>query len=142
MKHAIECIGFKPMKKNTLKGFVDVSIPALNLIIRNISLHERNGGPAAGHWPGKISLGDQEIELGAHSVFICPALARVLPPAARGSRHRVDQWQEEVEQTYRPAATHGLPRSSPLSQHEVRHAYLAANPTSWLRCMGRRYHRL
>jgi len=46
MKHAIECIGFKPMKKNTLKGFVDVSIPALNLIIRNISLHERNGGPA------------------------------------------------------------------------------------------------
>jgi hypothetical protein len=43
MKHQVDCIEFKPYRKNTLVGFADISIPELRLVIHDVTLHEKAG---------------------------------------------------------------------------------------------------
>lgn len=39
-KLEIECIGWKPLERNTLKGFADFRIRALRLVIRECTIHQ------------------------------------------------------------------------------------------------------
>jgi hypothetical protein len=41
MKHSIDCIGFKPIRKGTLVGFADIVIRELKLTIHDVGLHEK-----------------------------------------------------------------------------------------------------
>jgi len=48
MKHSIDCVGFKPLRKGTLVGFADIVISELR--IHGVTLHEKGRvplGPAA-----------------------------------------------------------------------------------------------
>ncbi|ACL56970.1 hypothetical protein [Methylobacterium nodulans] len=60
-KLAVEVVEFRPMDRNTLKGFVTVRIPAMRLTIRDCSVHESNGKRWIG-LPAKAQIGrDQEL---------------------------------------------------------------------------------
>ena len=39
----VEATGFKPFRKNTLRGFVDLALPAVGLVLLGCTLHEKNG---------------------------------------------------------------------------------------------------
>ena len=39
----IRCIRFRAFEKNTLKGFADLELTRVGIIIRNCSWHEKNG---------------------------------------------------------------------------------------------------
>jgi hypothetical protein len=41
MKHQIDCLDFKPYRKNTLVGFADIVIRELRLVIHDVTLHEK-----------------------------------------------------------------------------------------------------
>ena len=41
MKHTIDVLDFKPHHKNTLRGFADIRIRELRLVIRDVALHEK-----------------------------------------------------------------------------------------------------
>jgi len=41
MKFSIDCLRFKPYRKNTLVGFVTISIRELRLRIHDVALHEK-----------------------------------------------------------------------------------------------------
>jgi hypothetical protein len=43
MKHSIDCLDFKPRRKNTLIGFADIFIRELRLVIHDVALHEKHG---------------------------------------------------------------------------------------------------
>ena len=40
---AIEIVDFRPMDKNTLRGFVTIRMTQIGLEIRDVALHEKNG---------------------------------------------------------------------------------------------------
>ena len=42
-KLTIQVEAFKPLKSNTLHGFVDVRIVELHLLIHDLSIHQKNG---------------------------------------------------------------------------------------------------
>jgi hypothetical protein len=44
----VEFLEFRPMVKNTLRGFASVKIPSIGLIIKDITVHEKNGKRWAG----------------------------------------------------------------------------------------------
>jgi hypothetical protein len=53
----IECVSFRPLLKNTLRGFAVIRIPELHLIINDVAIHQK--GKA--HWaqlPAKPMLKD------------------------------------------------------------------------------------
>jgi hypothetical protein len=39
----IRCVRFRPYAKNTLKGFVDLELTRVGLVIHDCCLHEKNG---------------------------------------------------------------------------------------------------
>jgi hypothetical protein len=39
----IRCIRFRPYAKNTLKGFVDLELTRVGLVLRDCTWHEKNG---------------------------------------------------------------------------------------------------
>jgi hypothetical protein len=39
----VQFVEFKPMHKNTLRGFASIKIPSIGLTIKDITLHEKNG---------------------------------------------------------------------------------------------------
>lgn len=39
----IRCLRFKPHEKNTLRGFADLELTRVGLVLRDCSLHEKNG---------------------------------------------------------------------------------------------------
>jgi hypothetical protein len=39
----IEIVDFRPFEKNTLRGFATVRLTGVNLEIRDITIHEKNG---------------------------------------------------------------------------------------------------
>jgi hypothetical protein len=39
----IRCIKFRPYQKNTLRGFADLELGRTGIIIRDCTLHEKNG---------------------------------------------------------------------------------------------------
>ncbi|MBV9532591.1 MAG: hypothetical protein JO283_16400 [Bradyrhizobium sp.] len=41
MKHSIDCVGFKPLRKGTLVGFAEIVIRELKLTIYDVGLHEK-----------------------------------------------------------------------------------------------------
>ena len=41
MKHSIDCIGFKAIRKGTLVGFAEIVIRELRLTIHDITLHQK-----------------------------------------------------------------------------------------------------
>jgi hypothetical protein len=40
-KHTVECLGFKPLARNTLVGFAKVRISELKLVINDVALHQK-----------------------------------------------------------------------------------------------------
>jgi hypothetical protein len=43
MKHTVECLSFNRVERNTLRGFAKVRIRELQLIIKDVTLHEKGG---------------------------------------------------------------------------------------------------
>jgi hypothetical protein len=43
-KLAVRVVGFKPVRSNTLYGFVDVALPDLHLVIKEATVHESKEG--------------------------------------------------------------------------------------------------
>jgi hypothetical protein len=39
----IKCVKFRPFSKNTLRGFADLELTRIGLILRDCTLHEKNG---------------------------------------------------------------------------------------------------
>jgi hypothetical protein len=48
MKLSVEVEELKPLRRNTLRGFITITIPELRLCIHDIALHEKN----ASRWVG------------------------------------------------------------------------------------------
>jgi hypothetical protein len=48
MKHTIDCLAFKPLDKNTLRGFARIRIRELHLIVNDVTLHEKGASLWAG----------------------------------------------------------------------------------------------
>jgi hypothetical protein len=44
----VEFVEWKPMVKNTLRGFASIKIPQIGLIIKDVTIHEENGKRWAG----------------------------------------------------------------------------------------------
>lgn len=42
-KHAIEVVTWKPCERNTLRGFADIRVRELHLVIYGVAMHERDG---------------------------------------------------------------------------------------------------
>ncbi len=42
-KLPVECTGWHPCERNTLRGFADIFLPSLHLEIRDCAVHEKNG---------------------------------------------------------------------------------------------------
>jgi hypothetical protein len=40
-KHAITCVGWKPLVRNTLRGFASIRISEINLTIHDVAIHEK-----------------------------------------------------------------------------------------------------
>ena len=57
MKHTIDCLAFRPMAKNTLRGFARIRIRELPLIVNYVTLHEKAGSRWAG-LPGRPQIRD------------------------------------------------------------------------------------
>ena len=57
MKHTIDCLAFRPMAKNTLRGFARIRIRELHLIVNDVTLHEKAGSRWAG-LPGRPQICD------------------------------------------------------------------------------------
>ena len=60
MKHQIDCVGFKPMRKGKLVGFADITIRELQLTIHDVSLHSKG----ASRWaspPGRPWIKDGAV---------------------------------------------------------------------------------
>jgi hypothetical protein len=43
-KLTVTCLSFKPLRKNTLRGFADIRIAELRLDIKDIAVHAKGGG--------------------------------------------------------------------------------------------------
>lgn len=41
-KLAIECLGFKPLLRNTLRGFATIYVRELRLVINDVAIHQKN----------------------------------------------------------------------------------------------------
>jgi hypothetical protein len=53
----IRCIKFRAFEKNTLKGFADLELTRVGLVLRDCTLHEKNGRAWIG-FPAKSFTGD------------------------------------------------------------------------------------
>jgi hypothetical protein len=60
MKHTIDCLAFKPLEKNTLRGFAKIRIRELRLIVNDVTLHEKGGSRWVG-LPGKPQIRDGAV---------------------------------------------------------------------------------
>jgi hypothetical protein len=39
----VECIDFRPLERNTLRGFAKIRVPDWNLIFDGVAIHEKDG---------------------------------------------------------------------------------------------------
>lgn len=63
MKHTIDCLGFRPLAKNTLVGFARIRIRELKLVINDVTLHQKGALRWAG-LPAKPQLRDGALVTG------------------------------------------------------------------------------
>lgn len=56
----IECVGFKPLLRNTLRGFADIRVPALRLVIHDVAVHQKNESRWA-QLPAKAQIRDAAL---------------------------------------------------------------------------------
>jgi hypothetical protein len=57
----IKCVKFRPFAKNTLKGFADLELTRVGLILRDCTLHEKNGKEWVG-FPAKSYTANGETK--------------------------------------------------------------------------------
>jgi hypothetical protein len=43
-KLTVTCLSFKPLRKNTLRGFADIRIAEMRLNIRDVAVHQKGAG--------------------------------------------------------------------------------------------------
>ena len=71
MKHSIDCVGFKPLRKGTLVGFAEIVIRELKLTIYDVGLHEKGkprwASPRAAHGSGTARLSSAATALTART---------------------------------------------------------------------------
>jgi hypothetical protein len=60
MKHTIDRLAFRPLSKNTLRGFARIRIRKLHLIDNDVTLHEKRGSRSAG-LPGRPQIRDGAV---------------------------------------------------------------------------------
>jgi hypothetical protein len=60
MKLTVSCRGFRPLQRNTLRGFCEVHIAELRLTIRDVAVHEKDESRWA-QLPAKPQLRDGEL---------------------------------------------------------------------------------
>ena len=56
MKFAVTCTDFRPLHRNTLRGFATVKLPDLCLTIRDIAVHQHSGGSRWAQLPARPML--------------------------------------------------------------------------------------
>ena len=54
-KLTVECVEFKVLEKNTLRGFAEIRIPGMRMRIKDIAIHEK-GGRRWAALPGKPQI--------------------------------------------------------------------------------------
>jgi hypothetical protein len=59
-KLTVTCRGFHPLHRHTLRGFCEIRIDELRLVIRDIAIHERNGARWA-QLPSRPQVRDGEL---------------------------------------------------------------------------------
>jgi hypothetical protein len=59
-KFSVTCRSFHPLHRNTLRGFCEIRIDELRLIIRDVALHE-NGTARWAQLPAKPQIRDGEL---------------------------------------------------------------------------------
>ena len=87
MKHQIDCVSFKPLRKGTLVGFADITISELKLTIRNVTLHQRGDSRWASP-PGCPWIKDGAVVIGDDSKVV---YSQVIEFADRGTRDAFSQ---------------------------------------------------
>jgi hypothetical protein len=60
MAFSIECEEFKPLVRNTLRGFGVITIPAMRLRIKDVAIHVKNGRQWA-QLPAKVQTKDGKV---------------------------------------------------------------------------------
>ena len=55
-KFTIECVGFTPYQRNTLRGFATIRLPELKLVIHDITIHQHDSGSRWASMPSKPLL--------------------------------------------------------------------------------------
>jgi hypothetical protein len=60
VKHTIDCLAFKPLSKNTLRGFAKIRVRELHLVVNDVTLHEKGGNRWAG-LPGRPQVRDGAV---------------------------------------------------------------------------------
>jgi len=60
MKLSITCRAFHPLHRNTLRGFVEIRINELRLIVRDVAVHEK-GNTRWVQLPAKAQIRDGEL---------------------------------------------------------------------------------
>jgi hypothetical protein len=59
-KLTVSCRGFRPLQRNTLRGFCEIHIADLRLTIKDIAIHEK-GSARCAQLPAKPQLRDGEL---------------------------------------------------------------------------------
>jgi hypothetical protein len=59
-KLTITCRGFYPLHRNTLRGFCEIRIEELRLVIRDIAIHEK-GSARWAQLPSRLQIRDGEL---------------------------------------------------------------------------------
>jgi hypothetical protein len=59
-KLSVSCRAFRPLHRNTLRGFCKIRIDELRLVIRDVALHEK-GGARWAQLPAKPQIRDGEL---------------------------------------------------------------------------------
>jgi len=55
-KFSVECVGWKPLHRNTLRGFCDVRLPELKLCIHDVAVHQHDSGARWAALPSKPQI--------------------------------------------------------------------------------------
>jgi hypothetical protein len=61
-KLEIVCVDFKPLQKNTLRGFATIKIPVLRMVFKDVALHHK-GNTRWAALPGKPQLSKDGVAI-------------------------------------------------------------------------------
>jgi hypothetical protein len=87
MKHSIDCIDFKPLRRGTLVGFADIVVRELKLTIRDVALHRKGES----RWispPGRPWIKDGAVVVGEDGKI---QYSQILEFANKGTRDAFGQ---------------------------------------------------